>query len=99
MVIHIQLLQPTEWKLRNGHSSNLVIQLLWKILLLLDKMSEHHSYDMDNCKSFLELSVNERSKYLAKNKLCLGCYDLSPVNIQQRHALRGLSVKNVRAII
>ena len=33
------------------------------------------NHDMDNCKKFLELSVNERSRYLAKNKLCFGCYD------------------------
>ena len=32
-------------------------------------------HDMDNCKKFLELGVNERSRYLAKNKLCFGCYD------------------------
>ena len=33
------------------------------------------NHDMDNCKNFLELSVNKRSRYLAKNKLCFGCYD------------------------
>ena len=33
------------------------------------------NHDMDNCKKFLELRVNERSRYLAKNKLCFGCYD------------------------
>ena len=37
----------------------------------------HH---MDNCKNFLELSVNERSRYLAKNKLLFGCYDLITSN-------------------
>ena len=30
---------------------------------------------MDNCKKLLELIVNERSRYLTKNNLCLGCYD------------------------
>ena len=33
------------------------------------------NHDMDNCKKFLELTVNDRSRYLAKNKLCFGCYD------------------------
>ena len=34
------------------------------------------NHDMDKLKKFLELSVNERSRYFAKNKLCFGCYDL-----------------------
>ena len=33
------------------------------------------NHDTDNCKKFLELIVNERSRYLAKNKICFGCYD------------------------
>ena len=33
------------------------------------------NHDMDNCKKFLELTVNERSRYLAKNKLSYGCYN------------------------
>ena len=33
------------------------------------------NHDMDNCKKFLKLTVKERSRYLAKNKLCFGCYD------------------------
>ena len=33
------------------------------------------NYDMNNCKKFLELSVNERSRYLVKNRLCFGCYN------------------------
>ena len=33
------------------------------------------NHDMDNCKKFLELSVNEKSSYLAKIKLVFGCYD------------------------
>ena len=33
------------------------------------------NHDMDNCKKFLELHVNKGSSYLAKNKLCFGCYD------------------------
>ena len=33
------------------------------------------NHDVGNCKKFLELSVNEGSRYLAKNKLCFGCYD------------------------
>ena len=60
------------------------------------------NHDMDNCKNFLELSVNKRSRYLAKNKLCFGCYDPITSNHSaktQRHAPRGLYVKNVRTII
>ena len=33
------------------------------------------NHDMDKLKKFLELSVNERSRYFAKNKICFGCYD------------------------
>ena len=33
------------------------------------------NHDMDNCKKFFEPSVIERSRYLAKNKLCFGRYD------------------------
>ena len=33
------------------------------------------NHDMNNCKKYLEFSVNERSSYLAKNKLRFGCYD------------------------
>ena len=33
------------------------------------------NHDMDKLKKFLELSVNERTRYLAKNKFCFGCYD------------------------
>ena len=33
------------------------------------------NHDMDNCKKFLELSVNKRSRYYVKNKLCFGCCD------------------------
>ena len=31
-------------------------------------------HDLDDCKLYLELQVNERSKTLFKNKLCYGCY-------------------------
>ena len=33
------------------------------------------NYNIDNCKNFLELSVDERSRHLAKNKLSFGRYD------------------------
>ena len=33
------------------------------------------NHDVDNCKKFLELGVNERSSYLAENKLCFRCFD------------------------
>ena len=32
------------------------------------------SHDLDDCKLYLDLQVNERSKILFKNKLCYGCY-------------------------
>ena len=54
------------------------------------------NHDMDNCKKFLELSVNERSRFLEKTNSVL---ILSQVTIQQRHVPRGLYVKNVRIII
>ena len=33
------------------------------------------NHDVDNSKKFLELGVNERSSYLAENKLCFRCFD------------------------
>ena len=43
-----------------------------------------YTLDMDNCKKFLERSVNERNRYLAKNKLCFGYYDLTSNNHSAR---------------
>ena len=57
------------------------------------------NHDMDNCKKFLELSVNERSRYLAKKNSVVNAMILSQVIIQLRHAPRGLYVKNVRTTI
>ena len=39
------------------------------------------NYDMNNCKKFLELSVNERSRYLVKNDSVLGAMILYQVTI------------------
>ena len=42
------------------------------------------NHDMDNCKKFLELSVNEKSSYLAKIKLVFGFYD----PISNKHSVK-----------
>ena len=35
--------------------------------------NRHH--DLDECKVFSDMVVAERSKFLAKQKLCYGCYE------------------------
>ena len=58
------------------------------------------NHDVDNCKKFLELSVNEKKTGTwPKINSFLGAMILSQVTIQQRHAIRELYVKNVRTII
>ena len=54
------------------------------------------NHDMNNCKKFLELSVNERSRYLAKNKLCFGCYDPITSNHSAKTCTKRIICKEYR---
>ena len=36
----------------------------------------NNQHDLDDCKTFMSLSIEERSKFLYKNKLCYGCYKM-----------------------
>ena len=38
-------------------------------------------HDLDKCKDFMKISVEDRSKFFAKNKLCYGCY--TPISSDQ----------------
>ena len=31
--------------------------------------------DLDECKAFKDMTLEERSKFLSKHKLCYGCYE------------------------
>ena len=33
-------------------------------------------HDLDECKAFNDMTVEERSKFLSKQKLCYGCYEV-----------------------
>ena len=33
-------------------------------------------HDLDECKAFNDMIVKERSKFLSKQKLCYGCYEV-----------------------
>ena len=33
-------------------------------------------HDLDECKAFNDITVEERSKFLSKQKLCHGCYEV-----------------------
>ena len=57
------------------------------------------NHDMDNCKKFLELTVNERSRYLAKNKLCFGCYDPISSNHSAKTYSKRIICKECKNII
>ena len=41
-------------------------------------------YDLDECKTFNDMTVEERSKLLSKQRLCYGCYDV----ISPKHTAR-----------
>ena len=34
----------------------------------------HHQHDLDNCKTFLRKTIDERRNFLKENHLCSGCY-------------------------
>ena len=41
-------------------------------------------HDLDECKAFNDMTVEERSKFLSKQKLCYGCYEV----ISSKHIAR-----------
>ena len=51
---------------------------------------------MNNCEKFLELSENERSRYLAKNKLCFGCYDPISSNLSAKTCIKIIICKEYK---
>ena len=36
----------------------------------------NRQHDLDECKAFNDMIVKERSKFLSKQKLCYGCYEV-----------------------
>ena len=52
------------------------------------------SHDLDECRNFNEIEVEERSKFLSKQKLCDGCYE----KISQSHTACNLPVQRTCTI-
>ena len=53
----------------------------------------NRQHDLDECKAFNDMAVEERSKFLSKQKLCYGCYEV----ISAKHTARnGLRRKNCK---
>ena len=62
------------------------IVIFTKFLILnrraLVLLNENH--DIEDCTYYLQQTMEERSKFLFKNKLCYGCLKTVPKNIMQR---------------
>ena len=43
------------------------------------------NHDLDDCNSFLQFDLQERSKWLFHNKLCYGCLSATSVNHNARN--------------
>ena len=48
-------------------------------------------HDLDKCKDFMKKSIEDRSKFLARNQLCYGCY----VPISLDHNARSYKQKSL----
>ena len=49
------------------------------------------SHDLDECRNFNEMEVEGRSKFLSKQKLCNGCYEV----ISQSHTAHNCLIQSI----
>ena len=54
------------------------------------------NHDLDDCSSFLQFELQERSKWLYNNKLCYGCLNAISVNHNARNCKNRRNAKFVR---
>ena len=58
-----------------------------------------HKHDLDNCEEHIKKSIEERSKFLARKKLCYGCYKPISCHTMQELAMTDEYARFVRRSI